>query len=147
MRQLNLIDQSLSSSVQKSDALNHLIEENTGSVTEIIINSDSAIQPVHLLPLLNQISIDERWLMWIAEAQHSSPSLDRRWVQALGVKEDQVAHIKCHNNMLEVSRKALAAGTGHLIIEWQDDLTTEQYELLQTAANKGNSHALIIRRR
>lgn len=164
MRQLTLIDQPLSSSAKAvTIATAELTQKKTakkvktivvkpainhGSITEVIISNDSAIQPVHLLPLLNQISIDERWLMWVSDVQHASPSLDRRWVQALGVKQERVVHLTCRNdNMLAISCKALAAKTGHLIIEWQGDLNTQDFDLLQKAANKGHSHALIIRRR
>ena len=155
MRQLTLIDQPLSSSITREPhdlpyGQPALPEKqiNTGSITEVIISSDSAVQPVHLLPLLHPISIDARWLMWVSDELHASPSLDRRWVQALGVKEESVLHLTAKSNeLLKISCKALAAATGHLIIEWDGDLNNSQFSALQKAANKGNSHALIIRRR
>jgi len=113
-------------------------------ISEIILAADSALQPVYLLPILAQMSLDKRWLMWIGD-EHS---LNRNWVSALGIDTAQVLYIKAEEPcFLQVCCKALSAGTGHIIIEWTGKISDEELTLLDEAAKQGNSHGLLIRRR
>ena len=113
-------------------------------ISEIILATDSALQPVYLLPILAQMSLDKRWLMCIGD----EPSINRNWVLALGIDAAQVLHIKAEEHcFLEVCCKALAAGTGHIIIEWTGKITDAELAELDEAAKQGNSHGLLIRRR
>jgi cell division inhibitor SulA len=117
---------------------------NNAGISEIILAADSALQPIYLLPLLSQMSLDKRWLMWLAE----EPSINRHWASALGIDASQVLHINAeHECFHRVCCKALAAGTGHLIIEWPGQISSEQLKELEDAAIIGSSHALLIRRR
>lgn len=117
---------------------------NQSGISEIILSTDSALQPVYLLPILSQMSLDKRWLMWIAD----EPSINKEWLSALGIDAAQILHIKSETHcFLEICCKALAAGTGHLIIEWSGKISDECIEMLEIAARKGNSNALLIRRR
>jgi cell division inhibitor SulA len=119
-------------------------KQQTAGISEIILASDSALQPVFLLPILSQMAIDQRWLMWLAD----EPSLNRHWVSALGLNASQVLHINAEQACFhEVCCKALSAGTGHLIIEWPGTLSNEELAALELAAKQGNSHALLVRRR
>mgnify|MGYP000051488982 CR=1 FL=1 len=113
-------------------------------ISEIILTSDSALQPIYLLPILSQMSLDKRWLMWIAD----EPSINRKWVSALGIDASQILHINAEDHCFhQVCCKALAAGTGHLIIEWMGKISETELSELDQAAKLGNSHALLIRRR
>ena len=115
-----------------------------GSINEIILATDSAIQPFYLLPIVAQISQDQRWLTWIAQ----ETLITREWVASVGVKEEQVMLLPpIKKDLLPLCCKALATGTAHLIIEWPGDLEEWQLEQLQKAADMGNSHAMVIRRR
>ncbi|MFT4907051.1 MAG: cell division inhibitor SulA [Oleispira sp.] len=117
---------------------------NNAGISEIILAADSALQPIYLLPLLSQMSLDKRWLMWLAD----EPSINRHWVAALGIDASQVLHINAEDECFHrVCCKALAAGTGHLIIEWPGQISSEQLSELEDAAKVGASHALLIRRR
>ncbi|MBQ0732140.1 MAG: hypothetical protein KBT75_15675, partial [Oleispira antarctica] len=78
MRQLPLGIQNseltLSSSIGKVESGSCASSTNTGNsslsnnagISEIILAADSALQPIYLLPLLSQMSLDKRWLMWLA---------------------------------------------------------------------------------
>lgn len=163
MRQLPLViqnsDLSLSSALDNhcldsmpmdislESSTNSLTNESTGNqsgISEIILATDSALQPIYLLPILSQMSIDKRWLMWIAD----EPSINREWVSALGIDAAQVLHIKSEKScFLDICCKALSAGTGHLIIEWPGKISDNCLDELEAAAKKGNSNALLIRRR
>ena len=113
-------------------------------ISEIILAADSALQPIYLLPILSQMSIDKRWLMWIAD----EPSINRHWAAALGIDASQVLHINAEKKCFhQVCCKALAAGTGHLIIEWPGKISEEDLAQLEAASKQGKSHALLIRRR
>ncbi len=118
--------------------------QNNAGISEIILATDSALQPIYLLPILAQMSLDKRWLMWLAD----EPSINRNWVSALGIDAAQVLHISAEYECFhQVCCKALAAGTGHLIIEWPGQINPEQLAALEIAAKAGSSHALLIRRR
>lgn len=117
---------------------------NNAGISEIILATDSALQPIYLLPLLSQMSLDKRWLMWLAD----EPSINRHWVTALGIDASQILHISAEKECFhKVCCKALAAGTGHLIIEWPGQVSSTQLNELEDAAKIGSSHALLIRRR
>jgi cell division inhibitor SulA len=145
MRQLQLSIQS--PELTLSSASNHhslaSLSAQAG-ISEIILATDSALQPMYLLPILSQMSLDKRWLMWVAD----EPSISRNWLSSLGVDASEILHITSEQNcLLEVCRKALAAGTGHLIIEWPGKISDHELEELENAAKQGNSHALLVRRR
>jgi cell division inhibitor SulA len=124
-------------------SLNSSVSNNAG-ISEIILAADSALQPIYLLPLLSQMSLDKRWLMWLAD----EPSINRHWITSLGINASQVLHINAENECFhKVCCKALAAGTGHLIIEWPGQVSSAQLTELEDAAKVGSSHALLIRRR
>ena len=141
MRQLQLGIQN--SELALSSGLSSHKQPQSG-ISEIILATDSALQPVYLLPILGQMSLDKRWLMCIGD----EPSINRSWVLALGLDASQVLHIKAEKHcFLQVCCKALAAGTGHIIIEWAGKITDEELAELDEAAEQGNSHGLLIRRR
>ena len=160
MRQLPLViqhsDLSLSSSIDSSSidsssinscllpaALQDSIHANSG-ISEIIISADSALQPIYLLPILSQMAIDKRWLMWVA----AKPTINRNWIAAMGIDAAQILHVSSENSCLHtICCKALAAGTGHLIIEWEGSISEHELFELEEAAREGNSNALLIRRR
>jgi len=146
MRQLPLGIQSseltLSSRLGRVESNNSMT--NNAGISEIILSTDSALQPIYLLPLLSQMSLDKRWLMWLAD----EPAINRDWVSALGIDASHVLHISAEPDCFHrVCCKALAAGTGHLIIEWPGQINAEQLSELEEAARIGSSHALLIRRR
>jgi cell division inhibitor SulA len=114
-----------------------------GSLNEIIISQDSALQPALLLTLLTKMSVDERWLMWISNQE----SIHRAWINHLGVDTNRVLHLRPTKNMLNLAIRALEVGTGHAIIEWTGELLDYDFKVLQAAAYKGKTHALIIRYR
>lgn len=123
---------------------NRTSNTNNAGISEIILAADSALQPMYLLPLLSQMSRDKRWLMWLAD----EPSINRNWLAALGIDVSQVLHINAESECFhKVCCKALAAGTGHLIIEWPGKISDEELFELEEAAKTGASHALLIRRR
>lgn len=113
-------------------------------ISEIILATDSALQPIFLLPILSQMSIDKRWLMWIAD----EPAINRHWAASLGIDAAQILHINAEQNCFhKVCCKALAAGTGHLIIEWPGKISEYDLAELEISARQGQSHALLVRRR
>lgn len=145
MRQLQLGIQNPELALS-SAANSHSIGNSSAQagISEIILAADSALQPMYLLPILSQMSLDKRWLMWLAD----EPSINRNWLSALGMDASQILHITAEENCFhQVCCKALAAGTGHLIIEWPGKFSDNELEELEYAAKHGNSHALLIRRR
>ena len=125
-------------------SLEHNKAVATAGISEIILSTDSALQPIYLLPILSQMAIDKRWLMWIAD----EPSINRHWATALGIDAAQILHINAEKDCFhQVCCKALAAGTGHLIIEWPGKISDVDLKELEAASKQGNTHALLVRRR
>jgi cell division inhibitor SulA len=144
MRQLQLGIKNPEISLASSLKARNNPSETQAGISEIILASDSALQPIYLLPILSQMALDKRWLMWLAD----EPSINRTWLTALGIDASQVLHIYAEPDCFhQVCCKALAAGTGHLIIEWPGQLSEQALAALEAAAKLGNSHALLIRRR
>lgn len=115
-----------------------------GSLTEMIVSEGSAIQPMHLLPLLAQCSAQQRWLMWL------SPDLpmNKHYLASLGLQTSPVIHLDvCGDTQLALCTKVLAAGNSHMIIEWQGLLNDQQRQQIQQQADQSGSHVVLIQRR
>ena len=141
MQQLALtIDQPrLSNTVSPRPALGR-----KGSLTEMIVSDESAIQPQQLLPLLVRCDSEPRWLMWLSANQR----MNKQWLASLGLEKSPVIHIDlCHDTQLSLACRILQAGNSHLIIEWQGELNTEQRQTIQALATETGSHVILIQRR
>lgn len=141
MRQLSL---SISKSGLRSSEKEIPQDTHEGSVSEVILSADSALQPIYLLPMLAHLASNDRWLMWVSEEN----MINRRWVSSLGLNASRILYLQPdESDFASICCKALAAGTGHMIIEWSGDLDNQTLKRLESAAEKGGSHALLIRRR
>lgn len=115
-----------------------------GSLTEMIMQPDSAIQPLHLLPLLAQCNEQQRWLMWL------SPELrmKKHYLDALGLRDSAIIHLGVNaETQLSLCLKALAAANSHLIVEWQGPLSNSQRQQIEQQACISGSHVILISHR
>lgn len=120
-------------------------EKRGGKVTEIVLHDDELSNMPMLMPLLAQLSRDDRWLVWVAppvvlpKALLMDAGIDLRKVILLKPDEAHTAY--------DLSRQALKAGTCHAVITWPGYLSEEELEGLEEAAHTGASMGIVIRRR
>ncbi len=116
-------------------------EYQQGSLTEVVFSNDSAIQPIHLLPVLARCSSNQRWLMWLSPHQR----VNKRWLESVGLQKTPVVHVDlCTKTQLALCTRILDSGNSHMIIEWQGDMHESQRQDIKQHALKSGSHVVLI---
>lgn len=113
-------------------------------VTEILLhNSRVSLHPV-LLPMISQLSRDNRWLTLI-----NPPSdLSRDLLHQSGALTGQMLSLRTRDGgptPLTLCQKALAAGTSHTVIAWCESGRTLPLQQLEGAAIQGGAQAILVR--
>jgi len=117
----------------------------SGQITEIVVDgNDFSAMPL-LLPLLAQLSQDDRWLAWVAPPA----SLPRELLEQAGIDLSKVMLLKPDQNrdQLDLACQALRTGTCHAVISWAGYMANDQLKELEMAAAAGESQGIIIRNR
>lgn len=119
--------------------------ELAGKVTEIVLHGSDFGQMTMLLPLLAQLSKDDRWFAWIAPPA----SLPKNLLEAAGIdlKKIMLLQPDHSHSTYQLACQALKAGTCHAVISWPGVLSNEELTDLEAAALNGNSHGIVIRER
>lgn len=127
---------------QSQNPLNHGM---AGKITQIIMPDEDEYNFQLLMPLLAQLSRDDRWFAWIAPPL----KLPKGWLLEAGIDINKIMMLqpKGDNDTLELARKALTTGTCHAVISWPGQLQQEELTLLEQAAKQGKSHAILIQPR
>jgi cell division inhibitor SulA len=117
--------------------------QDLSSITEIIMRGEAWNNVQTLLPLLAQLSHDQRWLAWVAPPQ----LLPKAQLKAAGFDLDKIILLKPNSqrDTLSLARQALESGTCHAVISWFGALEDDQLSGLAQAADLGNSRAFLIR--
>lgn len=118
---------------------------NSSGITELVLTQHSPDAHMLLLPMLAHLSRNaERWITWIAD----SP-IDRLELASYGVDTDKIRIIRSNSD--ESTRwilwEALNTGTSHTVIATLDELSESGFDHLESAAQAGESRALLIRYR
>lgn len=116
-----------------------------GKITEIVMHNNDFDQLTMLLPLLAQLSRDDRWFAWIAPPS----SLPKALLTAAGIDLNKIMLLQpdASHSTYDLARQALKAGTCHAVITWPGMLSNEQLSGLENAAERGASHGIVIRDR
>ncbi|WP_439134166.1 cell division inhibitor SulA [Pseudomaricurvus sp.] len=117
----------------------------TSSITELVLTQHSPDAQMLLLPMLAHLSRNaERWITWITDAP-----VNRDELASYGVDTDKVRIIRSQSD--ESTRwilwEALNTGTSHTVIATLNELNENSFHHLETAAQAGESRALLIRYR
>ncbi|MFE8118660.1 SOS-induced cell division inhibitor SulA [Brenneria goodwinii] len=115
-----------------------------GVISEIVYNADQPIVTHLLLPLLQQLGAQSRWLLWLSPQQ----KLSRPWLQQSGLPLDKSVQLNHINPLFTVDamEKALLTGNYSAVLCWlPDDLTGEEKVRLRLAAQSGNTYGFIMR--
>lgn len=97
-----------------------------------------------LLPLLQQLSQQSRWQLWLTPAH----KLNRSWLQASGLPLDKSMHIADSErlNAVEAMVKALRTGNYSVVLAWIPyELDEDERRQLENAAAEGEAIGLILR--
>ncbi|WP_243431760.1 cell division inhibitor SulA [Aliamphritea spongicola] len=116
-----------------------------GKITEIVMHNNDFDQLTMLLPLLAQLSRDDRWFAWIAPPS----SLPKALLSAAGIDLNKIMLLQpdASHTTYDLACQALQAGTCHAVITWPGMLSNEQLNGLENAAEHGASHGIVIRDR
>ena len=117
--------------------------QDLSSITEIIMRGEAWNNVQTLLPLLAQLSHDQRWLAWVAPPK----LLPKAQLRAAGFDLDKIILLKpdAHHDTMSLAQQALKSGTCHAVISWFGTLADDQLSDLAQAAELGNSRAFLIR--
>ncbi len=116
-----------------------------GKVTEIVLQGSDFGEMTMLLPLLAQLSKDDRWFAWIAPPT----ALPKSLLEAAGIDLKKVMLLQPDqsHSTYQLACQALKAGTCHAVISWPGVLSNEELAGLEDAAANGKSHGIVIRDR
>ena len=117
--------------------------QDLSSITEIIMRGEAWNNVQTLLPLMAQLSHDQRWLAWVAPPQ----LLPKAQLIAAGFDLNKIILLKpdAQHDTLSLARQALKSGTCHAVISWFGTLEDKQLSGLAQAAEIGNSRAFLIK--
>ncbi len=116
-----------------------------GKITQIIMPDEDEYNFQLLMPLLAQLSRDDRWFAWIAPPL----KLPKQWLLEAGIDINKIMMLqpKTEQDTLDLAQKALATGTCHAVISWPGQISKAQLNILEQAAQNGQSHAIVIQPR
>lgn len=120
--------------------------ESQGGITEVVISRRQTQQVQWLLPLLAQLSFDNRWFSWIAPPTH----LEKDWLLDSGIDITKCILLRpsASHSPYHLAVKALRQGNSHVAICWSEsEISAQEYEGLERAAMEGGSRCILIRTR
>lgn len=117
--------------------------QDLSQITEIIVRGEAWNNIQILLPLLAQLSHDQRWLAWVAPPK----LLPKAELKAAGFDLNKIILLKpdAQHDTMSLAHRALKSGTCHAVISWFGALADDQLNELAQAAELGNSRAFLIR--
>ena len=119
--------------------------EVAGNVTEIILPQGQVENFQLLLPMLTQLNQEKRWLAWIDPPQE----LVSKWQKMHGIVAGELLVLRStpEFSAQDLAERALSAGTCHAVVMWTRKLARADFDALQSASAKGDSHGVVLRQR
>ncbi|SMB30832.1 SOS cell division inhibitor [Serratia proteamaculans] len=117
--------------------------KENGLISELVYNEHQPAVAQLLLPLLQQLGMQSRWLLWLTPQQ----KLSKLWLQQSGLPVGKVVQLSQINPLdtVEAMEKALLTGNYSVVLGWLPDLTEEDRLKLRRAAELGNAYGFIMR--
>lgn len=119
--------------------------EMKAMVSEIVYREDQPwMTQCVLLPLLQQLGQQSRWLLWLTPNQR----LSRKWLQMSGLPLTKVMQANPTNSYTTVDAmlRALRTGNYSVVIGWLSyDISDDEHLALSEAAEMGNAICFIMR--
>ncbi|ACS86474.1 SOS-induced cell division inhibitor SulA [Musicola paradisiaca] len=120
------------------------VSPSCGVISEIVYGGEQPVFAPLLLPLLQQLGMQSRWLLWLSPQQ----KLSRPWLQQSGLPLNKM--IAFHHldpaYIVDAMEKALITGNYSVVLCWLNtEVSDEQKMRLRHAAQHGNTYGFIIR--
>ncbi len=130
--------------VSRSTPFHNNIDPQASRVTEILLhNNRISLHPV-LLPMITQLSRDNRWLTLI----NPPADLNRELLIQAGAATGHILSLNTRDGRYEplmLCQQALSAGTSHTVIAWCEPGRTTPLHQLDLAASRGDAQAILVR--
>jgi len=119
-------------------------EQDNGLISEWVYNGQQPTIARILLPLLQQLAAQSRWLLWLSPPH----KLSKSWLEKSSLPVNKVVQLCQHSpiSSVEAMEKALSSGNYSAVLAWLPAELTHQERLkLQQAAEHGNAYGFIMR--
>ncbi|MBK4716289.1 MULTISPECIES: SOS-induced cell division inhibitor SulA [Tenebrionibacter/Tenebrionicola group] len=112
-----------------------------GLVSEVIYNEERPLlTQTLLLPLLQQLGQQSRWLLWLTPQR----KLSREWIRSTGLPLNKI--MQAPVTSVETMANALRTGNYSVVIGWLPQLLTDaEHDLLIRSAEQGRTIGFIMR--
>ncbi|MFB9995800.1 SOS-induced cell division inhibitor SulA [Providencia rustigianii] len=134
---LNSYTQAIPSTGNVSDSMQQ------GMVSELVYDEQHPIMDCILLPMLRQLGIQSRWLLWLSP----NKKLSKNWLEQAGLPVNKIMQLnQMHSiNSVDAMEKALRSGNYSVVLGWLPKINEQDFILLQAAAKEGHSIGFIMR--
>lgn len=121
----------------------HQSKQATGRVTEIIQHSKEVSLSALLLPMLAQLSRQNRWLAIVG----APAEITRESLTEAGVDMKHLWFLKPSDkhSTLDLASRALEAQTCHAVVSWHTDLDETGMSQLQLSAASSDTQGIVVR--
>ena len=116
---------------------------NNGLITEFVYSASQPVFAQLLLPLLQHLGTQSRWLLWLTPQQ----KLSRVWLSQSGLPVDKMVQVNQITAMstVDAMEKALQTGNYSVVLGWLPELNDVERERLQIAARQGGAYGFIMK--
>ncbi|EKT58462.1 SOS-induced cell division inhibitor SulA [Providencia sneebia] len=114
-----------------------------GMVSELVYDEKHSIINYILLPILRQLGVQARWLLWLSPNQ----KLSRNWLEQSGLPINKIIQLNRMDDIETVSamEKALRSGNYSVVLGWLPNISEQDFIRLQIAALEGHTIGFIMR--
>ncbi|MDA5543547.1 cell division inhibitor SulA [Yersinia rochesterensis] len=118
-------------------------QTDSGLISELVYSENQSAVAQLLLPLLQQLGKQSRWLLWLTPQQ----KLSRLWLQQSGLPITKVVQARQINPLstVDAMEKALLTGNYSVVLGWLPELSENDRIRLRLAAKLGNAYGFVMR--
>ncbi|CNI09445.1 SOS cell division inhibitor [Yersinia thracica] len=118
-------------------------QTDSGLISELVYSENQPTVAQLLLPLLQQLGKQSRWLLWLTPQQ----KLSRLWLQQSGLPITKVVQARQINPLstVDAMEKALLTGNYSVVLGWLPELSENDRIRLRLAAKLGNAYGFVMR--
>ncbi|WP_431222908.1 SOS-induced cell division inhibitor SulA [Serratia sp. L9] len=117
--------------------------KKNGLISELVYSEHQSVVVQLLVPLLQQLGQQSRWLLWLTPQQ----KLSKSWLQQAELPVNKVVQLNqiSPQATVDAMEKALLTGNYSVVLGWLPELTEQDRLKLSRAAELGNAYGFIMR--